>query len=118
MESLSTWTSLRRDGLCGLTADEAEVLKQALRMATAGSRVDCVTTWPCKGSMPFQVGRRVYYRSSLPVPEFLSSLRTLDSADGFSSASYLPRDSKVSTPHARIDTRALAEEVGEWCILN
>jgi len=116
MESLRTWTCLRTDGLCGLTPDEALVLRRLLGRASAASRVECVTAKPRKGSRTLQVGRRVYYKSTIPVGEFLSSLRTLDSG-GADSASYLPRDSVVSLPGVRVDTRLSADELGEWCLV-
>jgi hypothetical protein len=116
LESLSTWTCLRKDGLSGLTADEAAVLKHLLGKAQAGSQIECVTARPRKGSSPLQIGRNLYHRSAIPVTEFLSSLRTIESgAEGL--ASYMPRDSVIALHRVRIDTRLVAEELGEWCYL-
>src|SRR5438132_3058076 len=40
LESLSTWTCLRKDGLSGLTPDEATVLKHLFRRAPTGSHIE------------------------------------------------------------------------------
>jgi hypothetical protein len=114
MESLRTWTCLRRDGLCALTPDEAAVLRHVLGRASGASQVECVTARPRLGSRPLQVGRNLYYRSTVPVAEFLASLRTVDS-DGAGSASYLPRDSVIALPGVRVEMRLDADELGEWC---
>jgi hypothetical protein len=116
LESLRTWTCLRKDGLCGLTPDEAAVLKHLMGSASRSSQVECVTATPRRGSTPLQVGRKVYYKSALPVAEFLSSIRTIGSGQA-DSASYLPRNSLVSLHGVRVDIRVRAEEVGEWCYL-
>lgn len=114
LESLRTWTCLRRDGLCGLTPDEAAVLRHLLGEASGSSRVECVTAKPRRGSRRLQAGRNLYYESSIPVSEFLSSLRTVDSGQA-DSASYLPRNSILTLPRVRLDTHLTAEELGEWC---
>jgi hypothetical protein len=116
LESLGTWTCLRRDGLCGLTPDEAAVLRRLLGRVATGSHLECVTARPKRGSRPFQIGRNLYHRSRIPVTEFLSSLRTIDSAAA-GSASYLPRDSVIALPSVRVDTGVFAEDFGEWCYL-
>jgi hypothetical protein len=116
LESLRTWTCLRKDGMCGLTPDEAAVLKHLLGRASRSSQVGCVTARPRQGSKPLQAGRNVYYKSVVPVPEFLSSLRTAGSGRA-DSASYLPRDSVMELPGARIDARLRMDELGEWCYL-
>jgi len=114
LESLRTWTCLRRDGLCGLMPDEAVVLRRLFGRASSASQVECVTAKPRDGSRALQVGRNVYYRSTMPVVDFLSSLRTIDS-DGADSASYLPRDSVIALHGVRVDTRIAEDELGEWC---
>ena len=114
MESLRTWSCLRRDGLCGLTPDEAAVLKHLLGRTRGSSGVECVTARPRQGSRALQEGRRLYYRSVLPVSEFLDSLRTIDS-DGADSSTYLPRGSIISLKGARVDGRIPLTELGEWC---
>jgi hypothetical protein len=116
MESLRTWSCLRREGLCGLTPDESGVIKHLLGRASGSSRLECVTAKPRQGSRPLQVGRNVYYRSTLPVAEFLSTLREIDS-DGADSASYLPRDSVIELPGVRVDARITVEELGDWCFV-
>jgi hypothetical protein len=114
LESLRTWTCLRKDGLSGLTPDEAAVLRHLFGKATAGAQVECVTAGPRKGSSTLQIGRNLYHRSAIPVSEFLSSLRTIDSGAA-DSASYLPRDSAIPLHGVRVDTRIVADELGEWC---
>jgi len=116
MESLRTWTCLRRDGLCGLTPDEASVLRHLLGRAPRSSRADCVTSKPKPGSKTLQVGRRVYYRSTIPVPDFLASLATVETK-ATDSSSYLPRDSVMALRGAEVDTRVGREDLGEWCYL-
>jgi hypothetical protein len=116
LESLRTWSCLRRDGLCGLTPDEAAVLKHFLGRASSSSQLECVTAKPRQGSVAFQVGRRLYYKSTMPVAEFLNSLRTIDSG-GADSASYLPRGSVILLPGVRVDTRVPPAELGEWCFV-
>jgi hypothetical protein len=113
MESLRTWTCLRREGLSGLTPDEAAVLKHVLGRAGT-SRVRCVTAMPRSGSRRLQVGRKLYYESALSIPEFLSSLRVIDSGR-VDSASYLPRDSIFAMSKVRLDASLSADELGEWC---
>jgi hypothetical protein len=115
MESLRTWTCLRRDGLCGLTPDEAAVLRRLLGRAPRSFRVECVTSRPRQGSKVLQVGRMIYYRSSLPAAEFLASLGTVDSAR-IDSASYLPRDSIIALPGA-IEAHIAPKDLGEWCFI-
>jgi hypothetical protein len=118
MESLRTWTCLRRDGLCGLTPDEALVLDHLLGRAPRSFRVECVTSKPREGSKILQVGRNVYYESSLPAKEFLASLRTVDSrAEATDSCSYLPRDPVIALRGLRVDEHIVAKELGEWCYL-
>jgi hypothetical protein len=113
LESLRTWTCLRRDGLCGLTPDEAVVLKHLFGKASSASRVECVTAKPRLGSRRIQTGRNLYYESTVLVSEFLSSLRTIDSMHA-DSASYLPRDSVFALHGVKVDTRLNADELGEW----
>ena len=116
LESLSTWTCLRKDGLSGLTPDEAAVLKHLLERAQTGDQIECVTARPKKGSSPLQIGKNLYHRSAIPAAEFLSSLRSIDSGAA-DSASYLPRDSVIALHRVRVDTRLVADELGEWCYL-
>jgi hypothetical protein len=116
LESLRTWTCLRRDGLCGLTPDEAVVLRHLLRRASPLSLIQCVTAGPRQGSSPLQIGTNLFHRATVPVTEFLLSLRTIDSGDA-DSASYLPRGSVIELRGTRIDTSLEAEELGDWCHL-
>ncbi len=117
LESLRAWTSLRRDGLCGLTPDEAAVVGHLLGKASSSQRVECVTAIPREGSIPLQIGRNLYYRSEVPVAEFVSSIATIYTGAG-KSACYLPRDSVIAVAGMRIDARISAEELGEWCLLD
>jgi hypothetical protein len=116
MESLRTWSCLRMDGLCGLTPDEAAVLNHLLGRASGSSQLECVTAKPREGSSAFQVGRRLYYQSTMPVAEFLNSLRTIDSGAA-DSASYLPRGSVISLLGVRVDTQVPPADLGEWCFV-
>jgi hypothetical protein len=114
LEALRSWTGLRKDGLSGLAPDEGTVLRRVLGRAPSDSLVTCVTAGPKPNSKVIQVGRNIYYESSIPVSEFLSSLRTVDAGNS-ESASYLPRNSVLSVPQIRLDTHLTAEELGEWC---
>lgn len=115
MESLRTWTCLRMDGLCGLTPDEAVVLRQLLENEPESTRVECVTSMPVEGSIGFQAGSRLYYKSVLPPSELLSSLRTVDS-DNPDHASYLPKNS-VLRLKGRPELTIPPHELGEWCLV-
>ncbi len=115
LESLRTWTCLRRDGLCGLTPDEALVLRLVLGSATEASTVRCVTSLPRQTSTVLQIGTRIYYESKLPVPELLSSLRTIDSG-GADSAAYLPREPVFALLRTSLNIHVSAGELGEWCL--
>jgi hypothetical protein len=116
LESLRTWTCLRRDHICGLTPDEVLVLTRLLGKASRDRQVKCVTSIPREGSKPVQVGRKLYYESALPVAEFLSSLATIETGSG-PSACYLPRDSVIVVPRTTVETRVSSEDLGEWCQL-
>lgn len=112
MESSRTWTSLRREGLCGLTPDEALAIR-AIAGPSQRYEVECVTDRPQEGSKPIQIGRRVYYRSSLPVSAFLGQLRTTDAEPA--AGCYLPRNSLLSLPARSSTPRLEPELLGEWC---
>jgi len=116
LEVLMTWTCLRRDGLSGLAPDEEAVLKRLLGRASGDSRVKCITSKPKDGSKRVQFGRHLYYESSVPTPEFLSSLRTIETENS-DSASYLPRDSLLAVPGVQLDIHLTSDELGEWCLL-
>jgi hypothetical protein len=116
LESSRTWDCLRKDGLSGLTPDEAAVLDYVLGSVPGTERVSCVTAKPREASSSLQVGGNLYYRSCIPVSEFLSSLRTVATQGLADSAAYLPRDSILVLP--RIESRAEipADVPGEWCL--
>jgi hypothetical protein len=113
MESSTIWSSLRKEGLCGLTPDEAVALARVLGVLPSGTPVRCVTSEARDGSRRVQFGRRAYYSSVLPVEEFLSSMTTIESRRPGSGA-YLPREAVLDLP-GRIEAELGAEEVGEWC---
>jgi hypothetical protein len=115
MESSRTWTCLRKDGLSGLTPDEAAVLGYTLGGASRSSYLSCITAKPRQGSRRLQVGRNLYHESSITVSEFLSTLRTIDTPGPADSASYLPRDSILVLPNARLSGDLPVELLGEWC---
>lgn len=116
LESLRTWSCLRRDGLCGLTPDEAFALQWALGSAKSASRVGCVTARPSEGSSPLRVGSKVYFRSELPVHDFLSSLRIINSEAGASC--YLPRECVIHVRGGGTGVRLSTEGLGEWCCIS
>ena len=114
MESMRMWGALRKDGLCGLTPDEAAVVKGVLGNVSSAARLECVTSMPREDSKPIQVGTHVYFQTSISMPEFLRSLMTIDSS-GRGPASFLPRGSVLVVPHLAGEPRFVGEEVGEWC---
>lgn len=111
LESLAIWTALRGEGLCGLTPDEAEALRRVLNGARG--EVECVTDSPREGAKHIQVSRRVYYRSVVPVAEFLASLKTVDSG-GEGPWTYLPRDSILRVKGLGPTPQVSPAELGEW----
>jgi len=114
LESLRTWTHLRRGGLCALTPDEAAVLRSILGSVAGSSRTSCVTASPREGSTRVQAGKNLYYESQLPIAEFLSSLRTIDSGSA-DNCSYLPRNSILSLRSVPSLTSLDSSMLGEWC---
>ncbi len=114
LESVRTWTCLRKDGLCGLTPDEAAVIKRILGCFPKSAVVGCVTSKPGDASEPFQVGNRRYYSTSIPVSEFVSTLGTVESV-ALGSASFLPRSSTLTLPGRSAKLRLGADDLGEWC---
>ena len=117
LESLRTWTCLRQERLSGIASDEAEVLRHLLEKASRNSEVECVTAIPREGSTTVKVGRNSYYKSTIPVSEFLSAMATIESGVDLSSC-YLPRDSPLRIRRTRIDPHISARDVGEWCLLD
>lgn len=113
MEGLRIWTSLRRQNECGLTPDEATILKSLL--GRSKRLVDCVTDYPTDGCTPIQMGRRQYYSSRVSPAEFLSNLRTLTHRPGRSS--YLPRTSLFQVDSGMGQVGGLGLELREWCFL-
>jgi len=114
MESLKRWNSLRREGLSGLTPDEAHVLTSVL--GDSKGSVECITDYPTEGASQTQYGRRFYFRSTIQVSEFLLNLRTISHAAGRNS--YLPRSSVIRiTDRPREISRRTWEELGEWCFV-
>jgi hypothetical protein len=116
LESMQTWSSLRKDGLCGITPDEGEALRLVLGGLRGSSRISCVTGLPRNGSAAIQIGRRIYFESELPVSEFLSSLQSLGSPIR-ESPSFLPRDSVIKLRSGKVTTRIHAYSMGEWCCI-
>jgi hypothetical protein len=114
LESSRTWDCLRREGLCGLTPDEASVLNRILH-GSLSARIGCVTSRPRGGSTTLQEGRKLYYRSSVTAAEFLSSLRTTFS-DPADSACFLPKSSLIELPPTRLASVS-QHDLGEWCLL-
>ena len=115
VESARTWSCLRRDGLTGLTPDEAAAVGWTLSGDASPDTVDCVTESPRDGSLPFQLGRRIYYRSKLPKAEFMESLRVMGSVPQ-PPVSYLPREPVLKFSRLRSPPLPSAL-LGEWCLL-
>jgi len=114
MESLRTWTEMRREGVCALAPDEKEQIVSFL--ASSQGSVECITDYVCETSSPLQFGRRQYYRSTVPVEEFRTSLRTL--TESSSRNSYLPRESVLRVEmKGRPELPGLTDSLGEWCYI-
>ncbi len=116
LEALGRWTSLRRQGGCGLTPDEALVLGRALS-ASPEEMVECITDYPTEDCSPTQFGRFALFRSRIRASEFVANLRTF-----FGSArksAYLPRNSiiRIGNPPVPPDS-SLLNELGEWCFID
>ncbi len=115
MESLSTWRELRNADQTGLTPDEALVIKVLFRRARG--RVQAVVDYPNETARVIQIGRRVYFDSSLDVTEFVSNLRILGERNRRNA--YLPRSCMIDLakfePPKMKELRELSEELGEWC---
>jgi hypothetical protein len=113
MEGLRLWSELRKEGKCGLTPDEKEVITHLL--ARAEGSIQCVTDYPTDGCSLMRFGRKQYYRSLLPVREFSSRLRVIDSQSVKNS--YLPRSSVLKLKTRSIPSLRSGPELGEWCFL-
>lgn len=115
LESLARWSSLRSQGECGLTPDEALTVEAVL--SESDEPVECITDYPTDGCSSTQVGGRAFYRSRIPAPEFLSTLRTI-STPSRRKNSYLTRTSVI-----RLKERpgalpsGFSARLGEWCFL-
>ncbi|MDA4122782.1 MAG: hypothetical protein OK456_06340 [Thaumarchaeota archaeon] len=114
MESLHTWTELRKEGLCGLTPDEKKVIGSLL--ASAEGTVECLTDYVSEDSSPVQFERRQYYRSTIPVAEFLSTLRSVSEASKRNS--YLPRESILRVTLDETTAQPSLDGLDEWCYLS
>ena len=115
MEGLRTWTELRKEGLCGLTPDEKAVTVSLLDAAEG--TVECVTDYPSDASSPINLGGMQYYRSVIPIEEFVSTLRTVSQTSRRNC--YLPRGSILRVrAKNRFDARPALDGLGEWCYLD
>jgi hypothetical protein len=114
LEGLGRWSSLRRQGECGLTPDEAVVLEGLLR--DSEDEIACVTDYPTEGCSPMLFGRHQYYSSVVPAAEFLSNLRTISKRS--SRNCYIPRTSVLKTKNGpTVVETSLWAELGQWCYL-
>ena len=113
LEGLGRWSSLRRQGECGLTPDEALVLGSLLR--DSSDQIECITDYPTEGCSPMQAGRHQYYSSRVPAMEFVSNLRTISKRSPRNS--YLPRNSILRTKRPAALDPSLSEALGQWCYL-
>lgn len=114
LEASGRWSALRRQGDCGLTPDEAVVLRHIFADHT--EEIDCVTDYPTEGCSPTQAGRHAFYRSRIPLSEFLGNLRTISQRR--SRNSYLPRSSvfRLKEGPKALDSMTPLE-LGQWCYL-
>ena len=110
-----TWTCLRRDGLCGLTPDEAMVFRRALGRASRVSRVAALTRTPrgtardrSRSDEGSTTGPRSLSRNSSPLSGRSAIIQRPQ-------ASYLPGTRSLRLSRTRVDTRISTEELGEWC---
>jgi len=114
MESSRTWTELRKVGICGLTPDEKAVVVSLL--GGAEGTVECVTDYLSEVSSSMRLGSRQYYRSTISIDEFVSTLRTISESSRRNS--YLPRESILRvTAKEYFDARSALDGLGEWCYL-
>ncbi len=114
MESLRTWTELRKVGLCGLTPDEKAVVASLL--GGAEGTVECVTDYPSDVSSSMRLGSKPYFRSLISIDEFVSTLRTISQSSRRNS--YLPRESILRVRVKEyFDVRSALDGLGEWCYL-
>jgi hypothetical protein len=115
IESMSIWRALRGADESGLTPDEALVLKVLL--SHARGRIQAIVDYPNEGAGMIQIGRRVYFDSSLEVAEFVSNLRILGQKNRRNA--YLPRNCMIELNTFELprveDLNELSEELGEWC---
>lgn len=114
LEGSGLWDALRRQGACGLTPDEAVVLRHVL--ADHDEDIDCLTDYPTEGCSPTQAGRHAFYRSRISASEFLVNLRTI--SEQRSRNTYLPRSSVLGLKKApkELDS-STSSELGQWCYL-
>ena len=115
IESLSTWKELRVVDESGLTPDEALVLKVLLGRAKGSVRV--VADYPNETARIIQIGRRLYFDSSLDVDEFRANLRILGQRNQRNT--YLPRNCMLDLANFKLpeadELSKLSSELGEWC---
>lgn len=115
IESFSTWRELRSADETGLTPDEALVMK--VLFDHARGRIQAIVDYPTETARLTQIGRRVYFDSSLEVTEFVSNLRILGQRNRRNA--YLPRNCMIDLANFRLpganDIGRLSEELGEWC---
>lgn len=112
LEASGRWSELRRQGSCGLTPDEAVVLRHIF--GDHNEQIDCVTDYPTEGCSPTQAGRHAFYRSRIPIPEFLENLRTISGRRPRNT--YLPRSSVFRLKKGpRTLDRTTSLKLGQWC---
>ena len=115
LESLGNWNGLRSTGGCGLAPDECVVVRSML--SKSRGLHPAVTDFAIDGSIPFVLGRRLYYRGKLPAADMADTLRVVGGEKGRRN-SYLPRDGLLSLmKSARLEKELVDsfESLGEWC---
>lgn len=114
MESSRLWSELRKERLIGLTPDERLAICSLLGRLDV--TIACLTDYADETSFPVRVGAAQYYRSTIPVSEFLDNLST--TTHSARRNTYVPRDSilRVRSSGKRLGAPS-PEELGEWCYL-
>ncbi len=114
-EGSTLWRELRAANESLLTPDEAAAVRFLL--SRAEGRVEVVTDYPTEESKVRQIGRRVYFSSTIDVAEFASNLRTIDGRKPRNA--YLPTSAVLALQHFQAPTKSelakVLADLGEWC---
>ena len=115
MERGGLWWELRSRGLSGLTPDEALVYSRVL--AVASGTCTFLTDFPTRHSKMTLIGKRVFYKTELPVEQFAGMIGTMPGRVGRNV--YLPENGMMNFTHQRdlspADRSEIISNLGEWC---